>query len=62
VALIGEAAVVRLSREHDRFEWLALESARERLVWPRERRALEDVEMLLGQGHAGQVDDVLRVC
>jgi dihydroneopterin triphosphate diphosphatase len=62
VALVREDAVVRLSPEHDMFAWLTLGSARQRLAWPRERRALDDVEMLLGQGHAGQVDDVLRVC
>ena len=62
VALVREDAVVRLSPEHDMFAWLTFESARQRLAWPRERRALDDVELLLGQGHAGQVDDVLRVC
>jgi dihydroneopterin triphosphate diphosphatase len=62
VALVEQKAAVRLSAEHDTFEWLQFESARQRLAWPRERRALDDIEMLLAQGDAGQVDDVLRVC
>ena len=33
----------RLSPEHDRAEWLPPAEAAERVSWPRERRALEDV-------------------
>ena len=62
VAFVDPKAPVRLSREHDSFEWLTLGAARQRFAWPRERRALDDVEVLLGQGQAGPVDDVLRVC
>jgi dATP pyrophosphohydrolase len=62
VAFVDPEASVRLSREHDRFEWLATGVAQQRLAWPRERRALADIETLLGRGHAGPVDDVLRVC
>lgn len=62
VAFVDGQTAVRLSREHDGFEWLKPETARQRFAWPRERRALDDVEMLLTQGHAGAVDDVLRVC
>ena len=62
VAFVEAEATVRLGPEHDRFEWLTLEGARQRFAWPRERRALEDVELLLSRGHAGAVDDVLRVC
>lgn len=61
-ALVNPAAPVRLGPEHDTFEWLHPGAARQRFAWPRERRALEDVEWLLGEGHAGPVDDVLRVC
>jgi dATP pyrophosphohydrolase len=53
---------VRLGSEHDGFEWLPPAAARKRFAWPRERRALEDIELLLAQGDAGLVDDVLRVC
>lgn len=61
-AFVDPAAEVRLGREHDRREWLAPEVARRRFAWPRERRAVEDIVALLSGGHAGPVDDVLRVC
>lgn len=53
---------VRLGAEHDEFAWLPPATARLRYAWPRERRALDDIVMLLGGGNAGAVDDVLRVC
>jgi 8-oxo-dGTP pyrophosphatase MutT (NUDIX family) len=62
VAFVDANTAVRLSPEHDTYEWLRPDAARQRFAWPRERRALDDVEMLLGQGDAGPVDDVLRVC
>lgn len=52
---------VRLSPEHDQAEWLSLPAAQGRLAWPRERRALEDVQILLAKGNAGPLEDVLRV-
>ncbi len=51
----------RLSAEHDRCEWLSLPAAQGRLAWPRERRALEDIQVLLAHGDAGPLEDVLRV-
>ena len=61
-AFVAADAVVRLGPEHDSFEWLTPAAARARFAWPRERRALDDIEILLSQGNAGAVDDVLRVC
>jgi dihydroneopterin triphosphate diphosphatase len=52
---------LRLSAEHDMGEWLALEEAADRVTWPRSRQALRDIQALLGTGHAGPVEDVLRV-
>lgn len=60
-AFVERDAEVRLSEEHDRAEWLRLSDARERLAWPRERRALDDIVILVGRGDAGPVEDVLRV-
>ncbi len=60
-AFVDRDAEVRLSEEHDRAEWLRLSDARERLAWPRERRALDDIVILVGRGDAGPVEDVLRV-
>jgi 8-oxo-dGTP pyrophosphatase MutT (NUDIX family) len=62
VAFVPADAAVRLGPEHDRHEWLAPAEAGARFAWPRERRALEDAVVLLGSGHAGPVEDVLRVC
>jgi hypothetical protein len=61
-AFVANDAVVRLGSEHDSFEWMPPAAARRRFAWPRERRALDDIEILLAQGDAGAVDDVLRVC
>jgi 8-oxo-dGTP pyrophosphatase MutT (NUDIX family) len=61
VAFVSAEARVRLGSEHDAFEWLGLEPARSRLAWPRERRALDDIALLLSSGSAGPVEDVLRV-
>jgi 8-oxo-dGTP pyrophosphatase MutT (NUDIX family) len=61
-ALVSPDAAVQLSPEHDRFEWLLPEAARARFAWPRERRALDDILVLLDGGDAGSVEDVLRVC
>jgi 8-oxo-dGTP pyrophosphatase MutT (NUDIX family) len=61
-AFVAEDAAVRLGPEHDSFEWLPVSEARLRFAWPRERRALDDIVILLASGSAGPVDDVLRVC
>jgi 8-oxo-dGTP pyrophosphatase MutT (NUDIX family) len=61
-ALVSPHSEIRLGPEHDGFEWLVPELARQRFAWPRERRALEDILTLLEGGDAGAVEDVLRVC
>jgi 8-oxo-dGTP pyrophosphatase MutT (NUDIX family) len=61
-ALVAVDTPVRLGSEHDQAEWLHLEEARRRFAWPRERRALDDIQILLDGGEAGPVEDVLRVC
>lgn len=60
-AFVGEAEVT-LSHEHDAAEWMPLPAAQGRLAWPRERRALEDIQVLLARGDAGTLEDVLFVC
>jgi dATP pyrophosphohydrolase len=62
VAVVDRGAEVAPGGEHDAWEWLTFVVARARLAWPRERRALEDIEILLGGGAAGALEDVLRVC
>lgn len=61
VAFLAASAEVRLSREHDAFEWLTPEAARSRMSWPRVRREIDDAVELLGAGGAGVLEDVLRV-
>jgi dihydroneopterin triphosphate diphosphatase len=61
-AFVSPDATVQLGPEHDRFEWLLPQAARARFAWPRERRALDDILVLLDGGNAGSVEDVLRVC
>jgi 8-oxo-dGTP pyrophosphatase MutT (NUDIX family) len=47
-----------LSPEHDAFAWLPLADALERASWPRYRRALSDLELLIGRA---ELADVLRI-
>lgn len=61
-AFVAPDADVRLGSEHDGFAWLTPAAARRRFAWPREHRALNDIEILLATGSAGLVEDVLRVC
>jgi 8-oxo-dGTP pyrophosphatase MutT (NUDIX family) len=50
-----------LSAEHSRAEWLPVDAAERRLSWPRTVAALREAALLLARGHAGPVEDVLRV-
>lgn len=61
VALVAPDASIHLGAEHDAAEWLALDAARSRFAWPRERRALNDIEELFSGG-LGPIEDVLQVC
>ena len=61
-AFVPHDARIRIGAEHDRYEWLPPTDARARFSWPRERRALDDILLLLGRGDAGAAEDVLRVC
>jgi 8-oxo-dGTP pyrophosphatase MutT (NUDIX family) len=59
-AFVRDGRII-LGAEHTRAEWLPVEQAVERLVWPRSCAALRDAVSLLGGGDAGPVEDVLRV-
>jgi dATP pyrophosphohydrolase len=61
-AVVPRDAEPRLGQEHDALEWLSPEQARARFAWPRERRAVDDIRVLLSQGHAGPLEDVLLAC
>jgi 8-oxo-dGTP pyrophosphatase MutT (NUDIX family) len=60
-AFVADDALVELSEEHQRFEWLTVDGACDRFTWPREAHALRDAHHLLGGGDAGPVEDVLRI-
>jgi len=60
-AVVDPTAATRLSAEHDDARWLPIDRAATEVAWPRERRALADVAILLAGGEAGPLDDVLRV-
>lgn len=60
-AFVSPSAEARLGAEHQRAEWLTVDRARERFIWPHERRIVGDIVQLLGTGDAGPVEDVLRV-
>jgi 8-oxo-dGTP pyrophosphatase MutT (NUDIX family) len=59
-AFVGDGPVV-LGPEHDAGEWLLLGEARERVSWPRSRTVIADIALTLRAGHAGPIDDVMRV-
>jgi len=61
-ALVPAGAAVSISDEHDAAEWLSADAARDRLAWPRSRRALDDLLILLAHGDAGPLEDLLRLC
>ncbi|OYV62682.1 MAG: hypothetical protein B7Z72_15020 [Gemmatimonadetes bacterium 21-71-4] len=60
-AFVEEPAGVVLSDEHQQFEWLDVERARERFTWPRSQRTIGDIVHLLSPANLGRVEDVLRV-
>lgn len=60
-AFVAEPGGVTLGPEHRTSEWLSVEEAKARFVWPRERVSLGEIVALLGTGGAGPVEDVLRV-
>jgi 8-oxo-dGTP pyrophosphatase MutT (NUDIX family) len=60
-AFVDPGSSPRLGPEHDAAEWLDVEAALERFAWPRTRQALKDAALLLSNGDAGPLEDVLRV-
>lgn len=60
-AFVNASAPVQLGDEHDRAKWLTKNAAMKQFAWPRERECLAIAYSLLSRGHAGAVEDVLRV-
>lgn len=52
-AIVGEGAVVTIDPEHTAFDWVNVDEAASRLMWPSDRQALEELrEVILGGGIA----------
>lgn len=60
-AFVDSSDAVTLGREHQEYEWLTLDEAANRYIWPRATQALGEIRKLLGSGNAGPAEDVLRV-
>lgn len=60
-AFVQEAGDVTLGDEHQAHVWLSMADAATRYTWPREREALQHIQILLGTGDAGPAEDVLRI-
>ena len=60
-AFVNCSQPVTLGSEHLRYQWLGVQAAAERFIWPRERAALAEIAELLREGNAGPAEDVLRV-
>jgi len=61
VSFVADDSEVKISEEHQAYEWLSVEDAARRFTWPRAAHALGDARQLLSKGDAGPVEDVLRV-
>ena len=60
-AAFVDGDAVTTGEEHDAHEWLTVDQASARFIWPRSRTALAEIESLVGTGDAGAVEDVLRI-
>jgi dihydroneopterin triphosphate diphosphatase len=60
-AFVDEPAAVTIAGEHRAFAWLSVDEALVRYAFPAERASLRETVELLAAGHAGPVDDVMRV-
>jgi dihydroneopterin triphosphate diphosphatase len=56
---LDSSSPLRLSSEHQRFEWLRFEEARERLVWPGQKRSMDVVhEFIVGNKETAQLVEI----
>lgn len=60
-AFVRGTPAVTLGDEHVRSAWLPRAAAHRRFAWPSERECLARAWSLLRRGHAGPLEDVLRV-
>jgi 8-oxo-dGTP pyrophosphatase MutT (NUDIX family) len=56
---LDSSSTPHLSSEHQRFEWLRFEEARQRLVWPGQRRSMDIVnEFIIGNKETAQLVEI----
>jgi len=56
---LDSSSTLHLSSEHQRFEWLLYENARQRLVWPGQRRSLDIVnEFIIGNKETARLVEI----
>ena len=56
---LDPSSIVRISSEHQKFEWLRFEEARRRLVWPGQRHSLDIVqEFIVGNKETARLVEV----
>ncbi len=58
-AELGSSSTLRLSSEHQCFEWLRFEDAKKRLVWPGQRHSMEIVnDFIIGNKETAQLVEI----
>lgn len=59
-AQVSAGSVPKLSKEHDKFEWVSFDETQRRLVWPSQRSAVKVVQdYIIGGEVAGEVLRIL---
>jgi hypothetical protein len=59
-AIVDEAAEVKINSEHTAFEWVDVNAADTRLMWPSDREALNELRsVILGHGMAKEYMRIL---
>lgn len=58
---VDDKSEIRLSKEHQRHEWLTYSTARERLVWPGQRHVMDIVhEFIASEKETGRLLEITR--
>jgi dATP pyrophosphohydrolase len=58
-ALVNENCDIRINAEHSAFEWVDVEEANTRLMWPSDRHALEELRSVILAG--GIAKEYMRI-
>ena len=58
-AIVAEDAEVQINSEHDQFEWVSVDSAWSRLMWPSDHSGLAEVKSVILEN--GRAKEYLRI-